>query len=87
MSSMTGNINDGRALCDREHLWSDHPQWQETSMKESFLVTDIENIYEGTVLSAIGNISEKSTLSIKAMIKAWIYFFVSEQGKISTLVL
>lgn len=56
-------------------------------MKESFLVTDIENIYEGTVLSAIGNISEKSTLSIKAMIKAWIYFFVSEQGKISTLVL
>lgn len=50
------------------------PLWQGTSMKGSFLVTDIGNIYEGTVLSAIGNMSEKSTLSIKAMIKAWIYF-------------
>lgn len=54
-------------------------------MKELFLVTDIENIYEGTVLSAIGNISEKSTLSIKAMIKAWIYFLSQNKERFPLL--
>lgn len=54
-------------------------------MKGSFLVTDIENIYEGTVLSDIGNISEKSTLSIKAMIKAWIYFLSQNKERFPLL--